>query len=136
MFTRVAVLPLLLAACSQPLDKMTLDFAAEPLENAETREWSVAHAEGGFHRIIVRRTLPEPDTCQTVDGSLATSGREILLRVTSESTGECPPAESVYGYTATIEGVPAGRYKLKVMHLRAGEPGRAEVVMDQPITVR
>lgn len=135
MRARFAALPLLLAACSQPLEEMSLQFAAEPLDNAEIREWSVAHAEGGFHRITVRRTLPEPDTCQAVDGSLATSGREILLRVTSESTGECPLANALYGYTATIEGVPAGRYTLKVMHLRPGQGG-AEVVMDQPITVR
>lgn len=136
MLARFAAFSLVLTACAEPLDEMSLDFTAEPLDAAEVREWSVAKAEGGFHRITVRRTLPEPDTCQSVKGDLATSGGDIMLRVTSQSTRECPPSAALYGYTAIIEGVPAGRYNLKVIHLRAGESGRGEVVMRQPIHVR
>lgn len=138
MFARPATFSLLLAACSQPLDEMVLDFSAEPLTGPEVRQWSVAHAEGGYHRITVRRTFPARDACQDIDADLANAGHDLLLRVTSRpaNRGDCPPRETPYGYTATIRGVPAGDYGLRVIHLGSVGANTPEIVMDHPIHVR
>ena len=136
MRTIVALLGSVVVACSDPLDSVTLDFVAEPVEAEELREWSVAHVEDGFHQVTVRRAVRVPGPCESLQAELFPRGTEFTLRVRRPAGAQNVGREGVCGYTAVMHGVPTGHYTLRVVHTQV-EHGRAsEVVMHHPLRVR
>lgn len=136
MRTMLAVLGGAVIGCSDPMGSMSLDFAAEPLGTERAKEWAVARTRTGDHRVSVRHQLRSPGPCREVQAELLRTGSVLTVRVLAPPDGGEAGDGQVCGYTATIHGLPSGRYTLRVVH--TGEEGgrTAKVVVDHPLHVR
>lgn len=134
---RCALIVSLLAGCAGEDGVERVEVEAHPLTEDEARGHSTAAVESGHHRIRVRRTIAVPDTCRTLSGAVVRTGSTLSLRIVADrSPGvHCAPADSYLGYTATIEGLRAGRYNLRVIHTYTSGRRAAELVLEHPIVV-
>lgn len=125
------------AGCAGPEGRETIEIEARPLTAEEARGQSIAAVESGHHEIRVRRTIAVPDACRTLAGAVVRTGSELSLRVTArpDDRPRCVPAPSYLTYTATIQGLRAGRYNLRVIHTYTSERRASEVVLEHPIVV-
>lgn len=130
----VAVLGSILLGCSDPMDSIDLDFRAEPLEQEEVREWSVARTVSGDHRVTLRRVL-QAASCQGLRAELVHTTGDLTLRVRDEAPGKGAGLLPC-GYTAVLDGIPSGRYTLQVVHTTPGRRPASRVVMRQPLDIR
>ena len=48
---------------------------------------------------------------------------------------ECPAEETLLAYTASILDLPAGRYRLRVVHAPTERREQPEVVLEHPVVV-
>ncbi len=117
-------------------DTPTVAIDARPISREVARGESVAAVESGHHTIEVRRTIRIPDPCRTLAGDLVEVAGALTLRIVAVPDGRsCPPGESYLAYTARIEGLPPGRYELRVVHAPLRTRGRAEVALEHPVLV-
>lgn len=136
MRTMLAVLGGAVIGCSDPMGSMSLDFAAEPLGRDQAKEWAVARTRTGDHRVAVRHQLRSPGPCEEVRGELLRTGNVLTIRILAPASGGEAGGGDACGYTATIHGIPSGRYALRVVHTREDGGHAAEVVLDHPLHVR
>lgn len=132
----VAILTVLLLGCSEPADRVPLEFSAEPFGEAEVREWSVARTETGDHQVTVRRAIQTRAKCEALEATLMRSGTTYTLRVGAGPRSGPAAGEGVCGYTAVLRDLPSGRYHLRVVHAPDVTGGDADLVMDHPIRIR
>lgn len=131
-----AVLGAGLLACSDPMESVSLDFRAEPIEAESVREWSVSQIEPGYHRVRVRRSVEAVGDCQQLDADLLRTGRDLTLRVRDSGVGAEDASPTSCGYTAVIDGVPPGQYTLRVVHSGMTSHSGARVILEQPLRIR
>ncbi len=94
-------------------------------------------ATGGTGTVAVRGTVTTPTPCHALSGAAASEGRTITLTVTARSNAEmCVQALGTLGYEATLRGVPAGSYTLRVVHAYVGTGWPAKTEMTQEVQVR
>ena len=94
-------------------------------------------ATGGTGTITVRGTISTPNPCYALSGAAASEGRTLTLTVTGRSNAEaCIQSIGTLGYDATLRGVPAGSYTLRVVHAYVGTGWPAQTAMTQEVTVR
>ncbi|HEV2147959.1 MAG TPA: hypothetical protein VGR37_11205 [Longimicrobiaceae bacterium] len=93
--------------------------------------------QGGAKRIVVRGRIRTPNPCQNVSAVLVPLGRDLRLDVTARRTGDgCPDVIGTFTYQAVVDGLPAGRYRVRVRHLCPGTGWETRTVLDHPVWVR
>jgi hypothetical protein len=134
---RLLLAPLLLGAPmpassnAQP----TVELAARPLQPAPDE--GSARASGGEGRIAVQGALPTPTPCYTLSGEARREDAVITLTVQARANeGGCIQMIAGFAYDATVRGVPAGRYTLRVVHAYAGTGWDTQQVLEHPVEVR
>lgn len=131
-----AVLGAGLLACSDPMESVSLDFRADPIEAESVREWSVSQIEPGYHRVRVRRMVEAAGDCQQLDAALLRTGRDLTLRVRASGVSGKDSTLTSCGYTAVIDRVPSGHYTLRVVHSGLTSRSGPRVVLEQPLRIR
>lgn len=133
---RLLLAPLLLGASMPASDAQpTVELAARPLQPAPDE--GSARATGGEGRIAVQGALPTPTPCYTLSGEARREGETITLTVQARANeGGCIQMIAGFAYDATVRGVPAGRYTLRVVHAYAGTGWDTQQVLEQPLEVR
>lgn len=97
-----------------------------------------ATAEGGSGTVVVRGRATTPNPCHRLAGSVARSGGTVTLRVTATVDPEvmCIASIGEIPYTATIRGLPAGSYELRVEHAYPDTGWETASVLQARVTVR
>jgi hypothetical protein len=94
-------------------------------------------ATGGTGTVAVRGTISTPNPCYALAGAAASEGRTLTLTVTARSNAEvCVQSIGTLGYDATLRGVPAGSYTVRVVHTYAGTGWPTETALTQEVQVR
>ena len=132
----VMLLTGILLGCSDPMDAVSLDFRADPLRSEDLSEWSVVRLESGHHRVIVRRAADASGSCDDLRADLLRTGHELTLRVSDSARGGIEGKAQPCGYTAVINQIPSGRYRLRIVHSGPTSRSGAPVVMDHPLHIR
>lgn len=122
-----------LTGCSEPMDSVSLDFRVEPIAAEKISEWSVTRLVTGHHRVEVRRDAAVAGECERLTADLMRNRGDLRLRVHAASAGAAPVQPC--GYTAVIDSIPPGRYRLRVVHVGVERAG-ARTVLDQPLNIR
>lgn len=131
---RLLLAPLLLGA-SMPDAQPTVELTARPLQPAPDEGF--ARATGAQGRIAVEGALPTPTPCYTLSGEARREGEVVTLTVQARaSEGGCIQMIAGFAYDATVRGVPAGRYTLRVVHAYAGTGWETARVLEHPVEVR
>jgi hypothetical protein len=126
-----ALVPAAAASCARQVDAATLRIEARPISREAARVEALAAVESGPHAIQVRNAIRVPDRCRAVSGDLVEEDGALTLRVEAAPTRPaCPEAEAYLAYTARIEGLPRGRYELRVVHAAPAPPGGAAAAED------
>lgn len=97
-----------------------------------------AAAEGGSGVVTVRGTATTPTPCHRLGGSVQRSGSRVTLRVAATSDPEtiCVQSIGAIPYTATVRGLAAGTYDLRVEHTYPGSGWDTAPVLETRVTVR
>ena len=97
-----------------------------------------ATAQGGERAVAVRGTASTPTPCHRLTGSVERSGSHVTLRVSAAADPEMMCIQSIGSipYTATIRGLPAGTYDLRVEHVYPGTGWSTATVLETRVTVR
>ncbi len=94
-------------------------------------------ATGGTGTVAVRGTISTPNPCYALSGTAAREGSTLTLTVSARSNAEvCIQVIGTLGYDATLRGVPAGSYTLRVVHTYAGTGWETQTAMTQQVQVR
>ena len=113
-----------------------LEFSARVVESGTPSRAGVT-AEGGAGRIVVRGQLDTPNPCQRVSATVGGGGRELTLRVESARTGDmCVASIANFTYDATLTGLAAGTYRLRVVHVFPETGWETPTALDQSVLVR
>lgn len=97
-----------------------------------------ATAEGGSGIVVVRGRATTPNPCHRLAGSVARSGGTVTLRVTATVDPEvmCIASIGEIPYTATLRGLAAGSYDLRVEHVYPNTGWETASVLQTRVTVR
>ncbi|HEX2081000.1 MAG TPA: hypothetical protein VHG08_25070 [Longimicrobium sp.] len=97
-----------------------------------------AAAEGGQRAVVVRGTASTPTPCHRLTARVEASGSQVTLRVSAAQDPEvmCIQSIGAVPYTATIRGLPAGTYDLRVEHAYPGTGWSTAAVLQTRVTVR
>jgi hypothetical protein len=100
-------------------------------------EQSAAAQESG-RVVVVRGTASTPTPCHRLTGSVERSGGRVTLRVSAAADPDAMCIQSIGAipYTATIRGLPAGTYDLRVEHAYPGTGWSTAPVLEARVTVR
>lgn len=151
------VLPLLIG-CAQPSQSTTggPDSAGPPNAGApggaqqvtvqlvpgqagsSTGDEQRATAEGAAGGAVVRGTVTTPNPCHRLAGAVERSGETVTVRVTATADPDqmCIASIGAIPYTATVRGLPAGTYTLRVLHLYPGTGWDTATALETRVTAR
>jgi hypothetical protein len=94
-------------------------------------------ATGGAGTVTVSGTVSTPNPCHALSGTAAREGSTLTLTVSARSNAEmCIQSIGAIGFDATIRGVPAGSYTLRVVHTYPGSGWETKTAMTQQVQVR
>ena len=110
------LLALLLAACTEPSGPTDAQAdLAYPIQRLQTEPpFVVSESEG---EVSVRGYLQTPCLGYGARVEAERSGSTLKVRIVAIHPGLCLAAIGNYGYQATLVGVPAGEYQLRVEHV-------------------
>jgi len=94
-------------------------------------------ATGGTGTVAVRGTISTPNPCYALSGTAAREGNTLTLTVIARSTAEvCIQSIGTLAFDATLRGVPAGSYTVRVVHTYGGTGWETKTAMTQQVQVR
>lgn len=150
----------LLVACAGPSQSAPSDGApsgqpsADPSTPAETQQLTVelvpgeassagggensATADAGERALVVRGTASTPTPCHRLTGTVQRDGGQVTLRVSAAADPDAMCVQSIGAvpYTATIRGLAAGSYALRVEHAYPGTGWDTAVALETQVSVR
>src|SRR5690606_30801102 len=106
------------------------DFAIAGLEGTTSEPQGVT-VEGGAGEIRLSGVI-RVGGCSHFDARLRREGRTLTLRVVGRPAGACPAIPVSYPYTARVDGLSPGSYRLLVVY---GHSPRYQVVFDDVVEV-
>ena len=97
-----------------------------------------ARAEGGASTVVIRGVATTPTPCHKLAGALERSGGRVTVRISATADPEmmCIASIGAIPYTATVRGLPAGSYDLRVEHTYPGTGWDTAAVLETRVTVR
>ncbi|HEX8360169.1 MAG TPA: hypothetical protein VF613_08680 [Longimicrobium sp.] len=94
-------------------------------------------ATGGAGTVTVSGTVSTPNPCHALSGAASREGSTLTLTISARSNAEmCIQSIGSIGFDATIRGVPAGRYTLRVVHTYPGSGWETKTAVTQQVQVR
>lgn len=97
-----------------------------------------ATAEGAAGGAVVRGVASTPTPCHRLAGAVERAGETVTLRVsaTADPDAMCIQSIGAIPYTATVRGLPAGDYALRVVHTYPGTGWETATVLETRVTAR
>ena len=97
-----------------------------------------ARAEGGAGTVVIRGVATTPTPCHKLAGTLERSGGRVTVRISATADPEmmCIASIGAIPYTATVRGLAAGAYDLRVEHTYPGTGWETAAVLETRVTVR
>lgn len=97
-----------------------------------------ARAQGGGGTVVVTGVATTPTPCHRLAGTVDRSGGTVTVRISATADPEvmCIASIGAIPYTATVRGLPAGEYDLRVEHTYPGTGWETASVMQARVTVR
>jgi hypothetical protein len=97
-----------------------------------------ARAEGGASTVVIRGVATTPTPCHKLAGTLERSGGQVTVRISATADPEmmCIASIGAIPYTATVRGLAAGAYDLRVEHTYPGTGWDTASVLETRVTVR
>jgi heat shock protein HslJ len=97
-----------------------------------------ATAESAAGGAVVRGTMSTPTPCHRLTGAADQSGSTVTLRVSAAADPDAMCIQSIGSipYTATLRGLPAGSYTLRVVHTYPGTGWETATALETQITAR
>ncbi|HYW07724.1 MAG TPA: hypothetical protein VE913_12250, partial [Longimicrobium sp.] len=94
-------------------------------------------ATGGAGTVTVRGSLSAPNPCHALSGTAEREGRTVTLTVASRAAGGvCAHMIGTFTYDATLAGLEAGTYSLRVVHTYPGTGWETKTALTQDVRVR
>ena len=125
------------AAPAQGAQQLTVQLVPGPAASASGGEQS-ATAEGAAGGAVVRGTMSTPTPCHRLSGTVQRTGETVTLTVSAASDPEtmCIQSIGAIPYTATVRGLPAGSYTLRVLHTYPGTGWETATALETRFTAR
>jgi hypothetical protein len=97
-----------------------------------------ARAEGGGGTIVVTGVATTPTPCHKLAGTVDHSGGTVTVRIsaTADPDAMCIASIGAIPYTATVRGLSAGTYDLRVEHTYPGTGWETASVLQARVAVR
>lgn len=97
-----------------------------------------ARAEGGGGTVVIRGVATTPNPCHKLAGTVERSGGRVTVRISATVDPEvmCIASIGAIPYTATVRGLPAGSYDLRVEHTYPGTGWDTASVLETQVSVR
>jgi hypothetical protein len=97
-----------------------------------------ARAEGGAGTVVIQGVATTPTPCHKLAGTLERSGGRVTVRISATADPEmmCIASIGAIPYTATVRGLAAGSYDLRVEHTYPGTGWETAAVLETRVTVR
>lgn len=97
-----------------------------------------ARAEGGDGTVVIRGVATTPTPCHKLSGTVERSGGVLQVRISATADPEvmCVASIGAIPYTATVRGLAAGTYTLRVMHAYPNTGWDTAAVLETGVTVR
>lgn len=97
-----------------------------------------AQAEGGGGSVVIRGVATTPNPCHRLAGTVERSGGTVTVRISATVDPEvmCIASIGAIPYTATVRGLPAGGYDLRVEHVYPNTGWDTASVLQTRVTVR
>jgi hypothetical protein len=130
------------AGSQTPGDTVRVEVTARQVEPAPAEQPAPpaptgVSARGEAGRIVVTGRMETPDPCRRVAGTAQRSGAEVTLRMEAHREGEmCTQVISAFAYDAAVQGLPAGTYRLRVVHAYPGTGWETQTVLEESVQVR
>lgn len=95
-----------------------------------------ATAQGAAGGAVVRGTMSTPTPCHRLTGAVQRAGETVTLTVSAAADPEAMCIQSIGSipYTATIRGLPAGSYSLRVVHTYPGTGWETATALETRVT--
>jgi hypothetical protein len=94
-------------------------------------------ATGGAGTVTVTGTVSTPNPCHDLSGAATLQGSTLTLTVSARGNADmCIQSIGAIGFDATLRGVPAGSYTLRVVHTYPGSGWETKTAMTQQVQVR
>ncbi|HEX6040171.1 hypothetical protein [Longimicrobium sp.] len=105
---------------------------------SSTGQDQAATAEGAAGGAVVRGVARTPTPCHRLTGAVERAGEAVTLRVSAAADPDAMCIQSIGAipYTATVRGLPAGAYALRVVHTYPGTGWDTETVLETRVTAR
>ncbi|HEX2206886.1 MAG TPA: hypothetical protein VHG93_04335 [Longimicrobium sp.] len=97
-----------------------------------------ARAEGGSGTVVIRGVATTPNPCHQLAGVVEQSGGRVTVRISATVDPEvmCIASIGAIPYTATVRGLAAGTYDLRVEHSYPNTGWDTAAVLETRVTVR
>jgi hypothetical protein len=95
-------------------------------------------AEGAAGGAVVRGTVSTPTPCHRLRGTVQRAGETVTLTIAAAADPDamCVQAIGAIPYTATVRGLPAGSYTLRVLHTYPGSGWETATALETRVTAR
>ena len=95
-----------------------------------------ATAQGAAGGAVVRGTMSTPTPCHRLAGAVQRAGETVTLTVSAAADPDAMCIQSIGSipYTATVRGLPAGSYTLRVVHTYPGTGWETATALETRIT--
>lgn len=97
-----------------------------------------ARAEGGGGTVVVTGVATTPTPCHKLAGTVDRSGGTVTVRISATADPDvmCIASIGAIPYTATVHGLSAGTYDLRVEHTYPGTGWETASVLQARVAVR
>jgi hypothetical protein len=95
-----------------------------------------ATAQGAAGGAVVRGTVSTPTPCHRLTGAVQRAGETVTLTVSAAADPDAMCIQSIGSipYTATVRGLPAGSYTLRVLHTYPGSGWETATALETRVT--
>lgn len=95
-----------------------------------------ATAQGSAGGAVVRGTASTPTPCHRLTGAVQRAGETVTLTVSAAADPDAMCIQSIGSipYTATVRGLPAGSYTLRVLHTYPGTGWETATALETRVT--
>lgn len=136
-YPKIAALLLvsLLPACDNPAASTPaeVDFAFDIQRPENEPRFVVSEGRG---EVTVRGDMRTPCIGYEARAEADRALRTVEVRIIGSAPGPCFAALSTYGYQATVRGLPAGEYRLRVIHSYPDTGWPTTETVDERVRVR
>jgi len=125
------------AAPSQGAQQVTVELVPGTAVNSVGSE-QPSTAQGAAGGAVVRGTMSTPTPCHRLSGTVQRAGETVTLTISAAADPDamCVQAIGAIPYTATVRGLPAGSYALRVLHTYPGTGWPTATALDTRVTAR